>query len=336
MIRAFSPFLALRYLITRRINILGVLGVAFAVWAMLVVDGVFTGFVRDIRNNVESSAPPLLLTDLPHDSSFTIFHDALSGDPDVIALAPRLRQHAMLQPIRQDQRKRAKRGSNQLDFDHTKNGFAMLIGIDPLLETKVVSMSAWLLRGSNEIARYGRDESPSRVFDEPDEERLAEMLLPDRVEWDMRRRAGMPHDPDVNNHRSSLPGMLMGWRRVFNLPHIQDGDPFEVVCASFPGEDGAATDEEEPLAYDELLELDATVAAKGLGAQALAKLSSETLVAESEEVVGGDSCCICMCEYMAVENIFRLTCSHVGHEGCMSTYFESSTRCPHCRVEVPE
>lgn len=106
--------------------------------------------------------------------------------------------------------------------------------------------------------------------------------------------------------------------------------------AAEPGEDGAATDEEEPLAYDELLELDATVAAKGLGAQALAKLSSETLVAESEEVVGGDSCCICMCEYMAVENIFRLTCSHVGHEGCMSTYFESSTRCPHCRVEVPE
>jgi ABC-type lipoprotein release transport system permease subunit len=238
VIRAFSPFLALRYLITRRINILGVLGVAFAVWAMLVVDGVFTGFVRDIRNNVESSAPPLLLTDLPHDSSFTVFHDALFDDPDVVALAPRLRQHAMLQPIRQDQRTRAKRGSNQLDFDHTKNGFAMLIGIDPLLETKVVSMSAWLLRGSHEIARYGRDESPSKVFDEPDEERLAEMLLPDRVEWDMRRRAGMPHDPDINNHRSSLPGLLMGWRRVFNLPHIQDGDPFEVVCASFPGGDG--------------------------------------------------------------------------------------------------
>lgn len=242
MIRAFSPFLALRYLVTRRINILGVLGVAFAVWAMLVVDGVFTGFVRDIRANVESSAAPLLLTDLPHESSFTILHDALADDDDVVALAPRLRQHAMLQPIRQDRLSRVKRGSNQLDFDHTKNGFAMLIGIDPLLETKVVNIPAWLKRGAEEIARYGRSEPASTVFNEPDEDRLSEMLLPDRVEWQMRRAAGMPHDPEINNHRSSLPGMLMGWRRVFNLPHIRDGDPFEVVCASFPDNgNGVAT-----------------------------------------------------------------------------------------------
>jgi hypothetical protein len=41
VIPAFSPFLALRYLMTRRINVLGAFGVAFAVWAMLVVDGVF-------------------------------------------------------------------------------------------------------------------------------------------------------------------------------------------------------------------------------------------------------------------------------------------------------
>ncbi|MFT4841026.1 MAG: ABC-type lipoprotein release transport system permease subunit [Planctomycetota bacterium] len=239
MIRAFSPYLALRYLVTRRINILGVLGVAFAVWAMLVVDGVFTGFVRDIRANVESSAPPLLLTDLPHDSSFAVLHEALADDPDVVALAPRLRQHAMLQPIVQDRFERAKRGSSQLDFDHTKNGFAMLIGIDPLLETKVVNIPAWLQRGADEIARYGRIEPPSSVFDEPNQERLAEMLLPDPIEWDRRGEAGMPRDPDVNNHRSTLPGMLMGWRRVFNLPHIQDGDPFEVVCASFPGGNGS-------------------------------------------------------------------------------------------------
>ena len=41
MIPAFSPFLALRYLLTRPIMLLGILGVLFAVWAILVVDGVF-------------------------------------------------------------------------------------------------------------------------------------------------------------------------------------------------------------------------------------------------------------------------------------------------------
>ncbi len=45
MIAAFSPFVALRYLVTRRINLLAALGVMFAVWAILVVDSVFTGFV---------------------------------------------------------------------------------------------------------------------------------------------------------------------------------------------------------------------------------------------------------------------------------------------------
>src|SRR5690606_8039179 len=121
---------------------------------MLVVDGVFTGFVHDIQENVQSSAPPLLLTDLPHDQSFTVLAGALAGDPDVVALAPRLRQFAMLQPIKQDAYPQTTRGSDQLDFDHTKNGFAMLIGIDPLLETKVVDIPAWMQRGAAEFARW--------------------------------------------------------------------------------------------------------------------------------------------------------------------------------------
>lgn len=231
MIRAFSPFLALRYLATRRINILGVLGVAFAVWAMLVVDGVFTGFVLDIRTNVENSAPPLLLTDLPHDQDFATLKDALR-DEDVLALAPRLRQYAMLQPVRAD-RTRLTRGSSQLDFDHTKNGFAMLLGIDPLLEPKVVNMPAWLQRAASEITRHGRNQAPAIVFEEQDPERRAELLLPNEVEWQARKSAGMAYESDSARHQSSLPGMLLGWRRIFHLPWISDGDPFEVVCASF-------------------------------------------------------------------------------------------------------
>ena len=35
-----------------------------------IVGGVFTGFVHDIHTDVRSSSPELLLTDLPHDSSY--------------------------------------------------------------------------------------------------------------------------------------------------------------------------------------------------------------------------------------------------------------------------
>lgn len=232
MIRAFSPFLALRYLLTRRINILGVLGVAFAVWAMLVVDGVFTGFVRDIRDNVENSAPPLLLTDLPHESDFGVLREALADD-DVIALAPRLRQYAMLQPVSNKRPQRLKRGSSELDFNHTDNGFAMLLGIDPLLEPEIVNVDSWLQRGAAEVTRRGGNAQPATVFNEPDDERRAELLLPDKVEWQARIDAGMAHEEDVKDHSSNLPGMLLGWRRVFSLYPMGNGDPFEIVCASF-------------------------------------------------------------------------------------------------------
>lgn len=232
MIRAFSPFLALRYLVTRRINILGVMGVAFAVWAMLVVDGVFTGFVRDIRDNVKNSAPPLLLTDLPHDSDFAELSEALADD-DVVALAPRLRQYAMLQQVSHNRASRLKRGSSELDFDHTKNGFAMLLGIDPLLEPQVVNVEAWLQRGAAEITDKGLQVQPSKVFQEPDEERRSQLLLPDEVEWHARRDAGMAFEEDKANHESSLPGMLLGWRRVYHLYPLGEGNPFELVCASF-------------------------------------------------------------------------------------------------------
>lgn len=232
MIRAFSPFLALRYLVTRRINILGVLGVAFAVWAMLVVDGVFTGFVRDIRTNVENSAPPLLLTDLPHDSDFGELREVLADD-DVVAMAPRLRQYAMLQPVSHKRPQRLKRGSSELDFDHTKNGFAMLLGIDPLLEPSVVDVDSWLQRGAAEVNRRNGNAQPSEVFAEPDEERRAELLLPDKVEWEARIDAGMAYEKKLEDHTSSLPGILLGWRRVFSLYPMGNGDPFEIVCAAF-------------------------------------------------------------------------------------------------------
>ena len=100
MIPAFSPFLAARYLVTRRINILGVFGVAFAVWAMLIVDGVFTGFVTDIHRDVRASAPELLLTELPHETGYEPLRQVLEADPDVAVTAPRLRHHGLLQPVR--------------------------------------------------------------------------------------------------------------------------------------------------------------------------------------------------------------------------------------------
>lgn len=240
MIPAFSPFLARRYLVTRKINILGVFGVAFAVWAMLVVDGVFTGFVRDIQDNVRSSAPPLLLTDLPHDSSYDPLRDALEADDDVVITAPRLRHHAMIQPLRARQFLSKQGGSSQLEFDHTANGFALLIGIDPARELQVVDLPGWLDRGTAEIQRRAALSMYTTVLQEDDPERLANMLVKDRAEWQGRRRAGLPVDDNPENHRSQWPGMIVGWRRAYHLIWVREGTPFEVVSAAYAA--GGASD----------------------------------------------------------------------------------------------
>jgi ABC-type lipoprotein release transport system permease subunit len=97
---AFSPFLALRYLVKRRINLLGVFGVSFAVWAMIVVNSVFTGFVAEIRSDVRNSAPDMLVTDLPHDTSYETLRAVIGADPGVLHTAPRLRHYGMFQPLR--------------------------------------------------------------------------------------------------------------------------------------------------------------------------------------------------------------------------------------------
>ena len=110
MIAAFSPFLALRYLVTRRINLLGIGGVLFAVWATLVVDGVFTGFVYEIQNDVRRATPDLLVTDLPDQTSYDTLRAAIEADPDVLHSAPRLRHYAVLQPLRPPRCAQTERG----------------------------------------------------------------------------------------------------------------------------------------------------------------------------------------------------------------------------------
>lgn len=243
MIPAFSTFLARRYLLTRPINLLGMLGVAFAVWAMLIVDGVFTGFVQDIRTNVRNSTPPLLLTDLPHDTRYEPLREALESDDDVVATAPRLRHHGVVQPLRRRRFAPTAQASAQLEVDHTENGFALLLGIDPVREATVLGLGEWLERAPRELRRYNRQIVASRVLDEPDDYRRGLLQLPDAVEWQARVDAGLDHEADVADQVSTMPGMLLGWRRIAHTGNVDFGTPFDVLIASF-----ASGDAREPSA----------------------------------------------------------------------------------------
>jgi len=240
---AFSPFLAWRYLAKRRINWLSIGGVMFAVWAMLVVDSVFTGFVSGIRSDVRYASPDLLVTDLPHDVDYETLRPALEATDGVDATAPRLRHYGLLQPLRAQQRTSG-RGSSQLDFDHASAGFALLLGLDPARELRVTELRGWVQRelpSSLSHLPFAAGQDQFELLDESDPRRLVRFGLPDRIERQARIRASLPADENPADFRGDLPGVLFGADRMYRSRALRLGDPLELVTVSFQAADARGT-----------------------------------------------------------------------------------------------
>lgn len=251
MIAAFSPFLALRYLVTRRINLLGIGGVMFAVWATLVVDGVFTGFVFEIQNDVRRATPDLLVTDLPAETDYARLQAAIDADQHVLHSAPRLRHYAVLQALRPP-RQHLGPGASEVDFDQMQGGFALLLGIDPLREAEVTDVGAWLQRGVVSLRSRGITSKAPTVMDEPDPERRAELLLPDAAEWSARERTNLPREEHLEDFRSAWPGVLLGWRRYPYAQFLREADPIELLTGMYPpgsGPDAPVSTRHKRLAF---------------------------------------------------------------------------------------
>jgi lipoprotein-releasing system permease protein len=210
---AFSAFLALRYLVSRWVNLLGVVGVAVAVWALIVVIAVFSGFIGEIREHMRSASPSLLVGGLPRDTSFSVLEPLLAADPDVVALAPRVRHYAMFFPHGRGSRVQSTKSlvTTPLAFDYVE-----LLGIDPQAEFRTTELRSWLdaVRGS--MIGVDDPEQPLAVRPELEEAWLAfsGQELP----------AGRLVTPS--------PGILFGPRRM-DTGRLAPGQRVEVVSARF-------------------------------------------------------------------------------------------------------
>ena len=126
-------------------------------------------------------------------------------------------------------------GSSQLDFDHARSGFALLLGVDPLREPATSNLVGWLQRAPDQFQKhlpFPSELRQSTVLEEADPRRRAQFLLPDEVEWLARQRVGLPVERDVASYRSSAPGVLFGAERLLRMPWLREGDPLDLVCAS--------------------------------------------------------------------------------------------------------
>ena len=139
----FSWFLAIRYLVTRWVNLIGMLGIALAVWAMIVVISVFSGFIQEARRGIEGASPQLLLTDLKENADFRDLEPALRKVKGVLEVAPRLHHYGMLLPHFGG--KLAQRTTTIPSANSTANkSSVVIVGIDPELETDTTNLQAWL------------------------------------------------------------------------------------------------------------------------------------------------------------------------------------------------
>jgi lipoprotein-releasing system permease protein len=138
----YRLFLAIRYLLTRPINLLGMAGITISVWALVVVVSLFTGFLAVVERHVHSATADIVVGDLPPWAEWSKVEAVLLDDPNVRALAPRLVHYGILQPpgVRPPPSplpgRAALHGGDQ--------PFLFVLGIDAAREAKATGFGGWI------------------------------------------------------------------------------------------------------------------------------------------------------------------------------------------------
>jgi lipoprotein-releasing system permease protein len=130
----YKFFMVYKYLLHRPINLLGVIGVLIATWALVFVPSIFSGYIIQIEHHVRNTVSDLslILRGGSQPLSFSKVEQLLKKDPQVTNLAPRLSWYGMLIPSEE----------NSETNPATDQDFFQLIGID--FEHEKERFSPWL------------------------------------------------------------------------------------------------------------------------------------------------------------------------------------------------
>lgn len=136
-------FLALRYLLARRVNLVAMLGTALGVAALIVVVSIFSGYIREIRSHIHETTSDLIVQ-LGRPASFGAVAKVVEADPNVKACAPRLTWYGLLNPTEGQPRRLPTPTPHGLPAD-----YLTLIGVDPDREAKTTGFRGWLAAVEN-------------------------------------------------------------------------------------------------------------------------------------------------------------------------------------------
>jgi lipoprotein-releasing system permease protein len=134
----YRYFLALRYLLSRPINGLGMFAFMLGVWALIVVVSIFSGFIRELKTHIRSATSDVTAYYLGERASYRRLEETILKHENVAACAPRLAYAGLLHPD-------PKRADNAAVEDPMANHHLVtLIGIDPEKEMQVTGFGSWL------------------------------------------------------------------------------------------------------------------------------------------------------------------------------------------------
>lgn len=138
----YRLFLAIRYLLTRPINLLGMGGIAIGVWALVVVVSLFSGFLQVIEEHVQASSSDIVVTEMPTWAEWPALRDAIQDHPNVEGVAPRLLHYGLLvepgkrPPPAPLPGRGAMHGGDQ--------PFLFVFGVQPELEAEATRFADWI------------------------------------------------------------------------------------------------------------------------------------------------------------------------------------------------
>lgn len=222
MAPAYSWYLALRYLLTRWVNVLGMAGVAVAVWALIIVIAVFSGFIQEFRAAMRGATADLLLADVGQDTSYQAVRAVLEDDPDVECTSPRLVHYGILFPYgtrRQRTLLTGATGSRPLQLN-----FVTLLGVDPEHERRTTDFGTWIENGPMDPRLRWDGDPPYQVEDLEHPLEISESLHKLAL-----RRAGQNVLPGPM--LSTGPGILLSYRRMLIGERMEPGQLVDIVSA---------------------------------------------------------------------------------------------------------
>jgi lipoprotein-releasing system permease protein len=138
----YRLFLAIRYLLTRPINLLGMGGIMIGVWALVVVVSLFSGFLEVIEDHTQASSSDIVATELPQWAEWQGLSEALSRDPNVAAIAPRLLHYGLL--VEPGKRPPPAPLPGRSAMHGGDQPFLFVFGVEPELEAKATKFDSWI------------------------------------------------------------------------------------------------------------------------------------------------------------------------------------------------